>query len=248
LHLFSAPEVRAIAGFTGQTVRQVLEAFWAAGLRTLPGGGAEVLSDRVRRRLSPLKGTPEEWLDVLRTAHQIGFRTTATLMYGHVEEDEDIIEHLLRLRGLQDEALAPRAPRPESPAESPAESEPGSFFAFIPWSFKPGQAPLSRWVPEEAGGARYLRILAVSRLVLDNFPHIQASWFSEGEKTGALALRFGADDFGGTLIEENVLKAANHTTRTTTDRVVRLIRAAGYTPVERNTTYEPLRIYQGDAA
>lgn len=223
LHMFSPPEIRAIARFTGLRVRDVLERFFEAGLRTLPGGGAEVLSDRVRRRISRLKGTPGEWIDVVRTAHQVGFRTTATLMYGHVEEDGDIVEHLRRLRSLQDET--------------------GGFFAFIPWSFKPGESPLSRQVRSSASPGRYLRILAVSRLYLDNFPHVQASWFSEGEKAGQLGLHFGADDFGGTLLEENVLLAAGHRNRTTTDEVVRVIRDAGFTPVQRNTRYEPLRVY-----
>lgn len=228
LHMFSPPEIRAIAGFTGLGVRGLLERFFDAGLRTLPGGGAEILSDRVRQRLSPLKGTPDEWIDVMRTAHRVGFRTTATMMYGHLEDDADVIEHLRRIRALQDET--------------------GGFFAFIPWSFKRGRSPLSRHVDREAGPGRYLRILAVSRLYLDNVPHIQASWFSEGEKAGQLGLHFGADDFGGTLLEENVLRAAGHDNATTTDRVVRVIRDAGFVPVERNTLYEPIRIHERSAA
>lgn len=228
LHLFSPPEIRAIAGFTGLSVRDLLERFREAGLRTLPGGGAEVLSDRVRRAVSPLKGTPDEWIDVVRTAHDLGYRTSATLMYGHVETDEDVIEHLARLRTLQDET--------------------GGFFAFIPWSFKPGASPLSRRVRSAPGPGRYLRILGAARLYLDNVPHVQASWFSEGEKAGQLGLHFGADDFGGTLQEEHVLRAAGHRSATTTERVVRVIRDAGFLPVERNTLYEPLRIHDGRSA
>jgi len=218
--MFSPPEIRAIAGFTGMTVRELLECFHAAGLRTLPGGGAEVLSDRVRKRVSPRKGNASDWIDVMRTAHQVGFRSTATLMYGHLDTDADIAEHLDRIRALQDET--------------------GGFFAFIPWSFKPGKTPLSRRVTREAGPARYLRIIAVSRLFLDNVPHVQASWFSEGEKAGQLGLLFGADDFGGTLIEENVLRAAGHDVATTTGCATRAIREAGFTPVQRNTTYQTL--------
>jgi cyclic dehypoxanthinyl futalosine synthase len=218
LHAFSPSEIRAIARFSEQTVRQVLSRFHAAGLRTLPGGGAEVLSDRVRARISPLKGTPQDWIDVMRTAHQLGYRTTATLMYGHVEEDADVVEHLRRLRDLQDET--------------------GGFFAFIPWSFKRGETPLSKAVPRDAGPGRYLRILATARLYLDNMPHIQCSWFSEGEKAGQLGLHFGADDFGGTLIEENVLRAAGHDNCTSTERVKRVIRDAGFLPVQRTTLYE----------
>ena len=228
LHMSSPPEIRAIAGFTGLSLRDVLASFYQAGLRTLPGGGAEVLSDRVRRSISPLKGTPDDWLDVMRTAHQVGFRTTATLMYGHLESDADLVEHLRRLRDLQEET--------------------GGFFAFIPWSFKPGNNPLSRRVRRAAGPGRYLRVLAVARLYLDNFPHVQASWFSEGEKAGQLGLLFGADDFGGTLIEENVLKAADHDRSTTTERVVDVIRAAGFVPVQRNTTYDALHTFDGAAA
>ena len=228
LHLFSPPEIRAIAGYTKLGVRALLERFFDAGLRTLPGGGAEILSARVRRRISPRKGAPEEWIHVMRTAHEVGFRTTATMMYGHVETDLDVIEHLGRLRALQDET--------------------GGFFAFIPWSFKPGASPLSRHVAREAGPARYLRMLAVARLVLDNFAHVQASWFSEGEKTGELGLHFGADDFGGTLLEENVLRAAGHEESTSAERVVQVIRSAGFTPVQRNTLYQPLRVFERNAA
>ena len=220
LHMFSPPEIRAIARFSEQTVREVLQRFRDAGLRTLPGGGAEILSDRVRERVSPLKGSPAEWVDVMRTAHHLGYRTTATMMYGHVEQDEDVVEHLRRLRDLQDET--------------------GGFFAFIPWSFKRGSTPLSSAVDQDAGPGRYLRILALSRLYLDNVPHVQCSWFSEGEKAGQLGLHFGADDFGGTLLEENVLRAAGHENRTSTERVTRVIRDAGFTPVQRTTLYETI--------
>lgn len=228
LHMFSPPEIRAIAGYTGLGVRGVLQCFHDAGLRTLPGGGAEILSESVRSRVSPKKGTPQDWLDVMRTAHEIGFRTTATMMYGHLERDEDVVLHLRRLRALQDET--------------------GGFFAFIPWSFKPGASPLSRRVRRAPGPGRYLRILATARLYLDNVPHVQASWFSEGEKAGQLGLHFGADDFGGTLQEENVLRAAGFRNETSTARVVRVIRDAGFVPVERNTLYEPLRIHEEAAA
>lgn len=225
LHLFSAPEIRAIAKYINRSVEHVLKAFWDSGLRTLPGGGAEILTDRVRRTISVKKGTPDEWLDVHRQAHKIGYATTATMMFGHVETDADVVEHLDRLRTLQDET--------------------GGFFAFIPWSFKLGDTPLSATVKKEAGAARYLRILALSRLYLDNFPHIQGSWFSEGKKTGQLSLHFGADDFGGTLIEENVLYNAQWENRTTTPEVVSIIQDAGFVPVERSSTYKHLKTYPG---
>jgi cyclic dehypoxanthinyl futalosine synthase len=224
-HLFSPSEIASLARYEKRTVRAVLEALWEAGLRTIPGGGAEVLTARVRRRLAPKKGGPEAWLDVMREAHRVGFRTTATMMYGHVEEDEDVVEHLVRLRALQDET--------------------GGFLAFIPWSFKRGATPLAKHVAARPAPAptRYLRILAVARLALDNVAHVQASWFSEGTKAGQLGLHFGADDFGGTLIEENVLRAARHDNRTTTDEVVATIREAGFVPAERTTLYEIVRVF-----
>lgn len=225
LHLFSAPEIRAIANYTGLQVKEVLQAFWDAGLRTIPGGGAEILTDEVRRKISVKKGTPAEWIGVHREAHGIGYRTTATMMFGHLETDRDIVEHLDLLRGLQDET--------------------GGFFAFIPWSFKRGDTPLSASVKKQAGAGRYLRILALARLYLDNFDHIQGSWFSEGKKTGQLSLHFGADDFGGTLIEENVLQSAQWINRTSTSEVVQIIQDAGFVPVERSSTYERIVAYPG---
>ena len=225
LHLFSAPEIRAIASYTNKSIPEILQAFWDAGLRTLPGGGAEILTDRVRRTISVKKGTPDEWIDVHRQAHRIGYGTTATMMYGHLETDAEKVEHLDRIRALQDQS--------------------GGFFAFIPWSFKLGDTPLSATVKKQAGAGAYLRILALSRLYLDNFDHIQGSWFSEGKKTGQLSLHYGADDFGGTLIEENVLKNAQWVNETTTPEVVQIIQDAGFIPVERSSTYERLRDYPG---
>jgi len=227
LHMFSAPEIRAIANYTGLAIEAVLSRFWDAGLRTLPGGGAEILTDAVRRKISVKKGTPDEWFDVHRVAHGIGFRTTATMMYGHLESERDIVEHLERTRALQDDT--------------------GGFFAFIPWSFKRGDTPLSASVKKEAGAGKYLRILALSRLYLDNFEHIQGSWFSEGKKTGQLSLYYGADDFGGTLIEEHVLQSAQWVNETSTPEVVQIIQDAGFIPVERSSTYERIRTYPGPA-
>ncbi|MAF27153.1 MAG: dehypoxanthine futalosine cyclase [Gemmatimonadetes bacterium] len=220
-HLWSPSEITMMAKVSGHTVRRVLEDLWEAGQRTIPGGGAEILVERVRKRISPKKPTSDSWLGVMREAHHIGYRTTATMMYGHVETDEEIIEHLLKLRDLQHET--------------------GGFTAFIPWSFKPGNTLLRKWVPEGAGPVRYLRIIAVARLVLDNFDHIQASWFSEGQKVGQIALHCGGDDFGGTLIEENVLRLADHHNRATTPDCVELIRDAGFDPVQRTTLYERVK-------
>lgn len=218
LHLFSAPEIRAIAKFCAMDVRDVLEAFWEAGQRTLPGGGAEILTQRVRRKISPKKGTPDDWMEVMREAHRIGYRSTATMMYGHVESDEDIIEHLDRLRQLQDET--------------------GGFLSFIPWSFKKGSTPLSKVATGEVPPARYQRILAVARLFLDNVDHIQSSWFSEGRKAGQMGLWFGADDFGGTILEENVLRSAKFVNTTTVEEIKVIIREAGFVPAQRNSLFE----------
>ncbi|HEX3175406.1 MAG TPA: cyclic dehypoxanthinyl futalosine synthase [Methylomirabilota bacterium] len=222
-HFFTASEIRTIAQVASLSVEAVLDRLWEAGQRTLPGGGAEVLSERVRRRIEPKKGGPAAWLDVHRAAHRRGFKSTATMMYGHVEQDEDLLDHFDAIRELQDEF--------------------GGFTAFVPWSFKPGHTLLEKWIKHYRGPNTYLRMLAVSRLYLDNFPHIQASWFSEGKRAGQVALHFGADDWGGTLFEENVHKAADYVNTVSVDEMVTLIREAGFTPAQRTTEYEILRTY-----
>jgi dehypoxanthine futalosine cyclase len=222
-HFFTASEIQTVAQVTGKPVPEIIALLNEAGLETLPGGGAEVLSERVRQRIEPKKGGPRAWLDVHREAHRQGLRSTATMMYGHVEEPEDILDHLDAIRALQDEF--------------------GGFTAFVPWSFKPGNTLLEKWIKHYKGPNAYLRMLAVSRLYLDNFPHIQASWFSEGKRTGQVALHWGADDFGGTLFEENVHAAADYVNKTTVEEIVTLIRDAGFTPAQRSTTYEILRTF-----
>jgi len=222
-HFFTASEVQTIAEVSGLGVREVLIRLREAGQLTLPGGGAEILSERVRKRISPKKGGPTAWLEVHREAHCLGFRTTATMMYGHVEQPEDVLDHLEAIRALQDET--------------------GGFTAFIPWSFKPGNTLLEKWIKRYAGPNAYLRMLAVARCYLDNFPHIQASWFSEGKRTGQVALHFGADDWGGTLFEENVHRAADYVNTITVDEIVTLIREAGFRPAQRTTLYETLKVY-----
>lgn len=221
VHLWSPSEIRTMSEISGLTIQDVLQQLWDAGQRTIPGGGAEILVERVRKRISPKKSSSNNWLDVMRAAHKIGFKTTATMMYGHAETDEEIVEHLRRLRELQDDT--------------------GGFTAFIPWSFKPGNTLLEKKVPESPGPVKYLRIIALARIYLDNFRHIQASWFSEGKRTGQIALHAGGDDFGGTLIEENVLAQANHHNRTTTLECVSLIKDAGFGAIQRTTPYEHLR-------
>lgn len=227
-HFFSAPEIHQMIEVSGLSMRGVLEALYEAGQRTLPGGGAEILATRVRKRISIKKGGPEAWLDVHRTAHQVGMRSTATMMYGHVETDAEIVEHFDYLRALQDETHG--------------------FTAFVPWSYKRGNTPMESKVKHVAGASRYFRVLAASRLYLDNFDHIQATWFSEGKKTGQISLQFGADDFGGTLFEENVHLATGHLNKTTIAEVETLIREAGFTPAQRTTEYQILRIAEGPEA
>ena len=229
-HFFSAPEIKKMEQVSGLSLREVLEALYEAGLRTIPGGGSEVLSDSVKPKLTKLfpKAKSSDWLDVHREAHRVGMRTTATMMYGHLESDEDIVGHLESTRELQDET--------------------DGFTAFIPWSYKREHTALAKKVTVEAGPNRYLRIIALSRLYLDNFQHIQASWFSEGKKTGVVALNFGGDDFGGTIFEENVMNAAGHYNRTTVDEIIGLIRDAGYTPAQRTTLYEIIRYFDGPGA
>ncbi|HTM58702.1 MAG TPA: cyclic dehypoxanthinyl futalosine synthase [Candidatus Udaeobacter sp.] len=227
-HFFSAPEIHQMVEVSGLTIRGVLEALYEAGQRTLPGGGAEILATRVRRRISVKKGGPEAWLDVHREAHRVGMRSTATMMFGHVETDAEVIEHLTSVRALQDET--------------------GGFTAFVPWSYKRGNTPMESKVKHVAGASRYLRILASARLYLDNFDHIQATWFSEGKKTGQISLHFGADDFGGTLFEENVHLATGHLNKTTIAEIETLIRESGFTPAQRTTLYEIVRTAPGPEA
>ena len=222
-HYFTASEICTIAEVSGKTMPEILALLREAGQSTLPGGGAEVLSERVRRRIEPKKGGPAAWLDVHREAHRQGFKSTATMMYGHVEGPDDVLDHLDAIRGLQDEY--------------------GGFTAFVPWSFKPGNTLLEKWIKQYKGPNAYLRMLAVSRLYLDNFPHVQASWFSEGKRAGQVALSWGADDFGGTLFEENVHAAADFVNKTTVDEIITLIRDAGYTPAQRTTEYDIIKTY-----
>ncbi|MGH9322263.1 MAG: cyclic dehypoxanthinyl futalosine synthase [Vicinamibacteria bacterium] len=222
-HFWSAVEIEGMSQVSGLPVPEVLSRLKDAGQTTLPGGGAEILSERVRKKISHKKGMAASWLEVHREAHALGFRSTATMMYGHVEENEDLVEHFDRVRALQDEFHG--------------------FTAFVPWSFKPGNTPLERKYPRHAGPNLYLRVLAAARLYLDNFDHVQATWFSEGKKTGQVALHWGADDFGGTLFEENVHAATGFVNQTSTEEVKTLIREAGFRPAQRTTSYEILEYF-----
>ncbi|MDG2006560.1 MAG: cyclic dehypoxanthinyl futalosine synthase [Thermodesulfobacteriota bacteirum] len=223
LHAFSAPEIHSISKYSAITTKELLQLFWDLGLRTIPGGGAEVLSNKVRKKISPLKISADEWMRIIREAHLTGFKTTATIMFGHAEEDEDILEHLSRVRDLQDET--------------------NGFLSFIPWTFKPENTFMEKKISNEVGGDRYLRVLGLSRIFLDNFNHIQGSWFTQGFKVGGLALYYGANDVGGTLLQENVLKSANNPYKAGVDDIVHFIKSEGFTPVQRDTFYKTIKTY-----
>lgn len=217
VHSLSPPEIVFLAKQNGLSVREVLVRLREAGLDSLPGGGAEILSHRVRSRVSPRKCTADEWIEVMRIAHSMGMPTTATMMFGHVEGPEDRVEHLERLRSLQDET--------------------GGFTAFIPWTY---QSQNTRLGGPQVGGCEYLRTLAVSRLYLDNFRNIQASWVTQGLKVAQTALFFGANDLGSTMIEENVVRAAGASYEAEEAELRRAIAQAGFVPVRRDTLYRLL--------
>src|SRR3954463_7083052 len=223
LHALSPPEIQHIARRSRLTVPEVLSRLRDAGLDSLPGGGAEILVDRVRAIIAPKKTKTNEWLQVMREAHRLGMSTTATMMYGHVDTVEDRIEHMRRIRDLQDEHHG--------------------FRAFISWTFQPDHTRLGATVHETPTSFDYLLTQAVSRLYLDNVDHIQSSWVTQGLKIGQVALHFGADDMGSIMIEENVASAAGTTYRASTDDFCRLIRAAGKRPVQRDTLYRRVREY-----
>jgi cyclic dehypoxanthinyl futalosine synthase len=218
LHALSPPEVIHLSRLSQLPVRDVLDRLIAAGLDSVPGGGAEILVDRVRKLLHCYgKASADEWLDVMRHAHRAGLRTTATMMYGTVETDEERLEHLLRLRDLQDET--------------------GGFTAFITWSYQPDHTELAG---AEATGIDYLRTLALARIVLDNFDNLQASWVTQGGKVGQLSLAFGANDMGSVMIEENVVRAAGASYCMDEVEIVRNIEDAGFGAKRRNMHYELL--------
>ena len=212
LHSLSVSEITGLARIEAMSPRQILERLREAGMKSLPGAGAEILVERVRKRISARKVRPEEWIGVMRDAQQLGMPTTATMMFGSIETDEERIEHMDVIRNLQDET--------------------GGFTAFIPWYYVPWKTPLRG---REATGLEYLRVLAVSRLYLDNVPHLQASWLTPGLKMGQLALFYGCDDMGGTIIEERVVKDAGSTNEATRKQLEELVVAAGFRPVVRDT-------------
>jgi cyclic dehypoxanthinyl futalosine synthase len=221
IHGFSPPEVCHIAKMSKLTVRETLKILKDAGLDSMPGGGAEILSDKIRKILSPKKIDSSLWLKVMEEAHRLGMKTTATMMFGSIERPEDIIEHLDRVRGLQDMT--------------------GGFTAFIPWSFQPGNTRLKHIKPRT--GIDYLRVLALSRLYLDNIRNIQASWVTQGIKLAQVALRFGANDMGSTMIEENVVSSTGVSHMTSKADIIRAIKDAGFDAAQRDTYYKIIKNY-----
>ena len=245
IHAFSPPEISYIADKAGFTIKKTLKILREAGLDSIPGGGAEILSDRVREQVSPKKIGAKQWLRVMEEAHKTGMKTTATMMFGSVEEPEDIIEHLDVIRELQDKT--------------------GGFTAFIPWSFQPGNTELGvqssefrvkylKKLPRKnsklktlnsklhpATAVEYLRVLALSRIYLDNVPNIQASWVTQRLKMAQVALRFGANDFGSTMLEENVVAAAGVRLRVSVQDIINAIKGAGFKPAQRDMYYNIIK-------
>ncbi len=213
-HGFSPPEIVHFSNISNLSIKDVLKRLMAAGLDSIPGGGAEILVDEVRSRIAPRKATTRQWLSVMETAHELGLKTTATMMFGHLETPRQRIQHLQELRDLQDRT--------------------GGFTAFIPWPFQPGNTAIDVMA---ATAHDYLRLLAISRIFLDNFPNIQASWVTQGPKVAQVALYFGANDFGSTMIEENVVAAAGVSHRLSEAEIKRHIMDAGFEPRQRLMDY-----------
>ena len=221
IHSFSPAEIYYLAEKEKMTVKEILITLREAGLDSLPGGGAEILSDRVRGIISPKKISKLNWLNVMRDAHDIGMETTATMMFGSVETHEERIEHLRAIRDLQDQT--------------------GGFRALIPWTFCPQNTQFENIIT--AGGGEYLKMLAISRIYLDNIKNIGSGWLTEGMKVAQIGLLFGANDMGGILIEEKVLQSTGLQNRTNISELKKVISGAGYVPAKRNTKYELLEIY-----
>ena len=218
IHGFSPPEFQHFAETFRMPLREVITEFKNAGLGSIPGGGGEILVDRVRHKISPLKINSDQWLEVMQVAHELGLKSSATMMFGHVETVEDRIEHLRRIREQQDRS--------------------GGFTAFICWTFQPQHTVLK--VKHPAGVAEYLRTQALARIFLDNIDNVQSSWVTQGPEIGQIALKFGANDFGSVMMEENVVSSAGTTFRLNAAQIESLIHDAGYEPRRRNNWYELL--------
>jgi cyclic dehypoxanthinyl futalosine synthase len=218
IHGFSPPEFQHFAETFQMPLREVITEFKNAGLGSIPGGGGEILVDRVRKKISPLKINSDEWLEVMQVAHELGLKSSATMMFGHVETIEDRVEHLQRIRAQQDKSAG--------------------FTAFICWTFQPQHTVLK--INNPTGVAEYLRTQALARIFLDNIENIQSSWVTQGPEIGQVALKYGANDFGSVMMEENVVSSAGTTFRLNAAQIESLIRDAGYEPRRRNNWYELL--------
>jgi len=218
IHGFSPPEIVYLSQKSSLSIYDTIKKLVDAGLNTIPGGGGEILVDEIRKKISPNKCTAGEWLEVMKTAHKSGIKTTATMMFGHIEKPKHIIEHLIKVRNLQDETMG--------------------FTAFIPWTFQPDNTQIKI---QGATPVEYLRVLALCRLVLDNIPNLQASWVTQGDKIAQLALAFGANDIGSTMIEENVVAAAGVKFRLSKEEMIRLIQDAGYKAMQRDCFYNIIK-------
>ena len=220
IHSFTATEIQHFANRAGLSIIETLKRLQAAGLDSLPGGGAEILVDEIRRKISPKKIMTDDWLAVMRAAHSIGMKSTATMVIGFGETLSQRLEHMEKIRRLQDET--------------------GGFRAFITWTYQPNNTALGG---TKVSAQDYMRTLAMTRIFLDNIDHIQGSWVTQGERIGQLTLAFGADDLGSIMLEENVVRAAGTSFEMSTRKMVELIRSAGRTPAQRNTRYEVLKVF-----
>ncbi len=230
MHSFSTIEIERMKQLSGLSYEQVLRELRDAGLDSLPGAGAEILVDRIRKKISRNKGSWEEWMNIHKTAHRIGMHTTATMVIGFGETYEERALHLVRVRDAQDECIKNGYPSP-------------GFLAFIPWVFQPDN---TNWPVKKAGPEEYLKTLAISRIMLDNIRNFQASWVTMGPEIGKLSLQYGCNDFGSTMLEENVVSAAACTHKVNIELILRLIREAGKIPAQRNTNYEILRVFSDE--
>jgi len=228
MHSFSPAEIRKMQDVSnGLSLEEVVRQLHEAGLDSLPGGGAEILDDRTRKKISRLKGSWRDWMDVMTTAHKVGMTTTGTMVIGFGESMEERALHLLRIRDAQDECLNNGYPS-------------RGFLAFIPWTFQPDNTNMKR---EKASPEEYLKTLAISRIALDNIDNFQSSWVTMGPEIGKLSLSYGANDFGSTMMEENVVSAAGTTHKVNIELCLQIIREAGKIPAKRNTQYQILKVY-----
>lgn len=224
IHSFSPTEIAYMTKITGQSLEWVIQQLIEAGISSIPGAGGEILHDDIRRKVSHKKVNTHDWLEVMEVAHGLGLKTSATMMFGMMEEDWHIVDHLFQIRNLQDKT--------------------GGFLSFIPWTFQKPNTKLEKLPNPPATGVEYLRVNALARIVLDNIPNIGASWITQGLKLGQTALKFGANDMGGLLLEENVVTQCGiNPTRKSVDEMLKVIHAAGYDAAQRDTAYNILKAY-----